>query len=121
MADSMGSVKTKAVLQGRARKRRFVESVAFPRWVVAGGVVLIGFMLFLATISDPDGKLRAPRFGEYLLLAGVLLFAAALARIDSKRWSIGKQYLAALIRRRRHPNRFRLPETRLGSGKVRRR
>lgn len=62
----------------RSRKRSFAESVEFPRWVLAAEVVLIGFMLLLAALSDSSGKVRTPGAGSILYMAAVLGVAALL-------------------------------------------
>ena len=99
----MGAPKTKSALASRGRRRSIAGSVEFPRWVVSAGIVLIGFMLFLALISNPEGTLRKPGIAEYLFLAAVIAVGVGVARLGSKWWSAGKQQAAALVDRiRRH-------------------
>lgn len=86
-------------LSSQVRKRKFVESVEFPRWIVAVGVLLIGFMLLLAETSDRDGNLNNPGIGGYLLIAAVVTIAAAISWIDRKRRSVIKQRVLSLTAR----------------------
>lgn len=102
----MGALKTKSALSSRGRKRSFAESVEFPRWVVGAGIMLIGFMLFLALILNPDGKLRKPGIAEYLFLAAVFAVGVGVAGIDSKWWTAAKQQGAALVDRSRWQRLF---------------
>jgi hypothetical protein len=56
----------------RRRKRTVAESAQFPRWVVAAGVVIIGFMLLLARLSDSSGNLTRPGRGSVLYMAALI-------------------------------------------------
>jgi hypothetical protein len=94
----MGALKAKAMSASRSRKRSLAESVEFPRWIVAAGIGLIGFMLFLAAISDSAGKLGSPRVREYVFLGAVVVSSAGVAYIDPKRWAAGKQLFVRILR-----------------------
>ena len=62
----------------RSRKQSFANSAVFPRWMLAAGVLLIGFMLLLGALSDASGRLRAPGLGSVLYMAAVSGVAAFL-------------------------------------------
>lgn len=66
----------------RAQERRFAKSVAFPRWIGAPFVLVIGFMLWIGVLADPSGKLKMPGPGSILYLAPVIAVAAYLAYAD---------------------------------------
>lgn len=104
----MGALKTKSALISRRQKRNFAESVEFPRWLLAAGTMLVGFMLFLSAISSPEGMLRKPGFAECLFLAGVIALGILVACIDSKLWAAEKQRIVDLIDPIR-PNRLFRP------------
>ena len=72
------ALKTRARTLNRRRKRSSAESVEFPRWVVAAGVLLIGLILLLGALADDSGKLRMPGAGSVLYLAAVIGVAAVL-------------------------------------------
>jgi hypothetical protein len=71
-------LKTRARTLNRRRKLRFTESVEFPRWVVAAGVLLIGFVLLLGALADDSGELRMPGAGSVLYMAAVIGVGAVL-------------------------------------------
>ena len=83
-------LKTRARTLNRRRKRRFTESVEFPRWVVAAGVLLIGFVLLLGALADDSGKLRMPGAGAVLYVAAVIGVAAVLLHSRRSRHSPAK-------------------------------
>jgi hypothetical protein len=58
---------------------------AFPKWILHATVGLIVLMLFLAGISDADGRLRPPGMASYIFLAVVAAGAVAVGFIDRKR------------------------------------
>jgi len=67
-----------AVPHKKARSRSFVSSVGFPRPVVALGVLIIGFMLFLGAISDAAGNLTRPGVVGFIYLAALISLAVYL-------------------------------------------
>ena len=58
--------------------RVFAQTAEFPRWILASGVLLIGFMLLLAVLSDASGELKTPGIGSVLYMVGVTGVAAFL-------------------------------------------
>ncbi len=85
----MSSSKTRArVLQ--PRKRFFAESAEFPRWFLAVGVVLIGFMLWLAAQSDVSGDLVKPGYGSAIYMVAVIGVALLLVYAGRNRRPAGK-------------------------------
>jgi hypothetical protein len=66
-----------------------VESVEFPRWVVAASILLIGLVLLLGALADNSGKLRMPGAGSVLCMAAVGV-AAVLSYSRRSRHSLGK-------------------------------
>ena len=89
------ALKTRARTLNRGRKRSFAESVEFPRWVVAAGVLLIGLVLLLGALADDSGKLRMPGAGSVLCMAAVGV-AAVLSYSRRSRHSLGKDPTAPL-------------------------
>ena len=71
----------------RSPKRSFAESVEFPRWILAAGVLLIGLMLLVATLADDSGKLNTPGTASVLYLTALIGIAAALIYSDRVRRS----------------------------------
>ena len=84
------ALKTRARTLNRRRRRRFTESVEFPGWVVAAGVLLIGFVLLLGALADDSGKLRMPGAGSVLYMAAVIGVAAVLLHSRRSRHSPAK-------------------------------
>lgn len=68
----MSKTKNKVGMSYRSRKRGVVESVEFPRAVVAASVLLIGFLLLLGALSDASGRLRKMDLGSALYMAAVI-------------------------------------------------
>lgn len=60
----------------RARKRTWAETVEFPRWIAAAGIVAIGLILLLARLSDTSGNVSRPGLGAILYLASLAGLAA---------------------------------------------
>jgi hypothetical protein len=63
---------------------------------VAASVLLIGFMLLLAGLSGPDGKLTKPGGGGYLYI-GALAAVVITPLINPRTWSTGKRLLTQFI------------------------
>ena len=61
-----------AGINKKARGRNFVNSVGFPRTVVAAAALIIGFMLFLGAISSADGQFTA------IVIAGGIVYLIIL-------------------------------------------
>lgn len=97
--EKMARFKTKIRLS-RPRKRSFAESVEFPRWVVAAGVLLIGFMLLLGALSDASGELRTPGLGSVLYMAAVAGIASLLIYTGRRRHPSGKDRRSWLASKR---------------------
>ncbi len=79
----MPRARTKGTL--RPRKRGWAETVEFPRWIAAAGVVAIGLLLLLAGLSDASGRVAAPGAGSVLYVAAILGVATAVALFHRKR------------------------------------
>ena len=62
----------------RPRKRPLAESLGLPRWVVAVGILPIGFVLSLAALSDASGTLTMPGLGTAFCLTAIAGVAAFL-------------------------------------------
>ena len=62
----------------RSRKRSLAESLGFQRWVVAVGVLPVGFVLSLAVLSDASGTLIMPGLGTAFSLTAIAAIAAFL-------------------------------------------
>lgn len=83
----------------RRRKRDFVASVRFPRWVVAASILLIGSMLLLGALSDASGTLRRPNLGAVLYIAAIIGIAALVIYLDRTQDSAKRFKKVARIRR----------------------
>jgi len=68
----MQRLKARPAISLRLRKRNFVDSVSFPRWVVSLSILIIGFVFWLGAAADP--ALRLPTTG-----IGSIFYFAALA------------------------------------------
>ena len=57
-----------------------------PRWrtLLAGFVLIFGFMLFCGAVADSSGTLRSPGVGAAVLLAVVIVMASLLVYLDCK-------------------------------------
>ena len=60
------------------RRRAFLASLKFPRWVVAASVLLIGFLLLLGDLSDASGRLRAPNLAALLYIVAIVGLALVI-------------------------------------------
>jgi hypothetical protein len=60
----------------------FVQSVEFPRSIVALGLLLVGSALLMASLLEPDGTLRRPGFRELLYSATLIATAAIIVLVD---------------------------------------
>ena len=69
----------------RSQERRFIRSAAFPRWIVVGFVLVIGFMLWIGVLADPSGRLRVPGVGSIFYVAAVVGVVVYLAYADRNR------------------------------------
>jgi len=72
------------------RKRRFIETVELPRGLLAIVVLLVGFALLVAGLSEPSGELKKPGLGAYIYIAAVVGLAAYLLFAHQKGHSVGK-------------------------------
>jgi hypothetical protein len=73
----------------RRRPRNITEYLQLPlRWrsVLAGFVLIIGFMLFLGLIADPSGTLYSPGVGATIFLVVVVVMALLLVYLDCRMW-----------------------------------
>jgi uncharacterized membrane protein len=87
----MSRSKTRATLSSRVRKRRFIETVEFPRGLLTIVVLLVGFVLLVAGLSEPSGELKKPGLGAYIYIAAVVGVAAYLLFAHRKGHSVGKR------------------------------
>jgi hypothetical protein len=62
----------------KARSRNFVNSLEFPRTVVALGILIIGFMLLLAGFFDAEGNLTQSKLSVVLYLTSLISLALYL-------------------------------------------
>jgi hypothetical protein len=85
----MPSSKTQGRMSQQPR-RSFAESAGFPRWIVAVGVLLVGFILWLAAFSDASGKVGMPGPGSVIYLASVLGVVAFLIYFGHSRRAGGR-------------------------------
>jgi peptidoglycan/LPS O-acetylase OafA/YrhL len=69
----------------RIRQQDSARSAALPRWIAVLAIVLVGFVLLLGALSDPQGNLGKPGVGGYLFIAALIMLAAGVAFGDRKR------------------------------------
>ena len=79
----MQKSRSKRPVSLRLRRRSFVDSVSFPRWVVSASILLIGFVFWLGAASDPRLKISAGRLASLVYFAVVALGAAWALWMDS--------------------------------------
>ena len=70
-----------------SRKQSFANSAVFPRWMLAAGVLVIGFMHLLGGLSDGSGKLMMPGTRSVLYMSAVIGIAVFLVYAGRSRWS----------------------------------
>jgi hypothetical protein len=75
----------KAKIVPRPRKRSVADSVEFPRFILAAGVLVIGIILLFGALADASGKLSAPGIGSAIYMAVVVGIVIALIYVG-RRW-----------------------------------
>jgi prepilin signal peptidase PulO-like enzyme (type II secretory pathway) len=71
----------------RGKRRNLTEYLQLPpRWwtLLAGFVLIFGFMLFCGAIADSLGTLHSPGVGATVLLAVIVVVASWLVYLDYK-------------------------------------
>jgi hypothetical protein len=78
----MSAYKPRPVLSSRVRVRKFVQSVGFPRSIVALGLLLVGSALLMASLLEPNGTLRQPGLREVFYSATLIATAVVIVFLD---------------------------------------
>ena len=95
----MSRSKTAARPSSRARKRSFAESAEFPRGILALVILLVGFVLLVAALSDAAGKLARPGIGTYFYIAALIAIVAIVGFVDRKKSLAVMQLISGFLRK----------------------
>jgi hypothetical protein len=83
----MARFKSRVAALNKPRNNRYADLMKVPRWrtILAGFILMLGFMVFLAVLWDASEAGRGPGFGAGIYVASVLWLAAFLVYDDWNR------------------------------------